>query len=141
MMAVSWVSLIVCLPVYLYISHSALGTVLIGDEKTDAQNVREIALNVDVHALQEQAAFLVREGHAKSKLSMFLCNLALIGLFVAMACSTVVILQIRKLKKHTNSAQAIPTACPITLLQFETKRSMNDASSLNSGVLPGAEQK
>lgn len=104
-MIASWVSLIVCFPVYLYISLTALDTVLIGDEKSDTQNIREILLTSDWHSLRERAAFLVQQGHIKSKLSMLLCNLALVGFLVAMTCSIVIILQTRKLKKQTDYAQ------------------------------------
>lgn len=120
-MAASWVSLMVCLPAYLYISLTALDTVLIGDEKSDAQNVREILLTSDWHSLQERAAFLFRQGHATSKLSMRLCNLALVGFLVAMACSIVSILQTRRLKKQLNYLEKGKVSDPQKVYQENLK--------------------
>jgi len=101
----AWISLLVCSLVFAYIAFTAVDTVLISGTKDRDDSVREVRSSTDIHYLQERAAGLIQLSAFTSSLSMLLCRFALGALLVAMICSGVVLVQIRRMRRRINETK------------------------------------
>jgi hypothetical protein len=101
----AWVSLVVCSLVFVYIAFTTADTVLINGAKDGDDSVHEVRSSTDIHYLQERAAGLIQLSAFTSSLSMLLCRLALGALLIAMICSGVDLVQIRKMRRRIDETQ------------------------------------
>jgi hypothetical protein len=103
--AASWVSLIICAIVFVYIALAAANTVSISGAADRDAKVREVRASTDTQYLQERAAMLIQAGAFTSQLSMTLCRLSLGALLVAIICSGVTVVQARRVRREINEAK------------------------------------
>ena len=97
-------SLVVCALVSLYIALTAANTVLIPGTQYRDDRLREIRASTHTHYLQERAATLIQLVSFTGSLSMLLCRLALGALLVAIVCSGITIIQVRRLRRQLDDS-------------------------------------
>lgn len=98
----SWVSLVVCFLVLGYIAFTAANTVLVSGTAERDKYIQEVRSSTDIHYLQERAATFIGLGEFTSSLSMLLCRLALGALVLAVLCSVITLVQVRKARRLTD---------------------------------------
>jgi hypothetical protein len=99
---VSWLTFLLCTPVVLFIAISAANTVMMAGPEARDESVRTIESSTDLRYVQQRAVALIKGAAFTSRLSMFLCRLAVVTMLLVMVGAGISLIQIRRLRKQLN---------------------------------------